>query len=58
MGALGQLGKLSKDSGVAVGYLVRLSARLSRDLAGIYDYVEAYGSDAALAFHIRRGSRR
>ena len=31
-----------------MGYLVRLSARALRDLAGIYDYVEAYSSDAAL----------
>ena len=49
-GALGRLGKLSKNSGAAVGYLVRFSARALRDLAGVYGNVEAYGSDAALAW--------
>jgi plasmid stabilization system protein ParE len=42
--------KLLKNFGASVQYVVRLSDRALRDLADIYEFVEVYASDLAMAW--------
>jgi prevent-host-death family protein len=50
-----RLGKLSKNSAAVAGCLVRLSARALRDVARIYDNIEAYG--LGCGFDVVSGAR-